>query len=100
MKEPFRFYSFSRLFTSFSRFFRIFSLFSPIFLQIFRFQEGHSVPLGPPSGYATGQMKKSSCSLNKVNLTVNQRCCVIGMLDARMRVHDNIDPNRAIEVCK
>ena len=99
MKEPFRFSSFSRLFTSFSRFFRIFSLFSPIFLQIFHFQEGHSVPLGPPSGYGTGQMKKV-LALNKVNLMVNQRCCVIGMLDARMRVHDNIDPNRAIEVCK
>ena len=35
-----------------------------------------------------------------VKLTVNQRCCLIGMLDARMRIHDNIDPNWAIEVCK
>ena len=100
MKEPFRFSSFSRLFTSFSRFSEFSPSFPRFFWQIFRFQGGHSVPLGPPSGYATGQMKKSSCSLNKVNLTVNQRCCVIGMLDARMRVHDNIDPNRAIEVCK
>ena len=25
---------------------------------------------------------------------------LIGMLDARMRIHDNIDPNWAIEVCK
>ena len=33
-------------------------------------------------------------------LTVNQRCCLIGMLDARMRIHDNIDPNWTIEVCK
>ena len=39
------------------------------------------------------QMKKSSCSFNMVTLTVNQRCCLIGMLDARMRIHDNIDPN-------
>ena len=45
-------------------------------------------------------MKKSSCSFNMVKLTVNQRCCLIGMLDARMRIHDNIDPNWAIEVCK
>ena len=29
----------------------------------------------------------------------NQRCCLIGMLDIRMRIHDNIDPNWAIEVC-
>ena len=27
-----------------------------------------------------------------VKLTVNQRCCLIGRLDARMRIHDNIDP--------
>ena len=33
-------------------------------------------------------------------LTVNQRCFLIGMLDARMRIHDNTDPNWAIEVCK
>ena len=33
-------------------------------------------------------------------ITVNQRCCLIGMLDARMRFYDNIDPNWAIEVCK
>ena len=33
-------------------------------------------------------------------VTVNQRCCLIGMLDARMRFHDNIDLNWAIEVCK
>ena len=48
------------------------------------------------------QMKKSSCSFNIVKLRVNQRCCLIhvGMLDARMRIHDNIDPNWAIQVCK
>ena len=45
-------------------------------------------------------MKKSSCSFNMVKLTVNQRCYLIGMLHARMRIHDNIDPNWAIEVCK
>ena len=45
-------------------------------------------------------MKESSCSFNMVKLTVNQRCCLIGMLDARMRIHDNIDPNWAIGVCK
>ena len=45
-------------------------------------------------------MKKSSCSFNMVKLTVNQRCFIIGMLDARMRIPDNIDPNWAIEVCK
>ena len=33
-------------------------------------------------------------------ITVNQRCCLIGMIDARMQIHDNIDPNWAIEVCK
>ena len=44
-------------------------------------------------------MKKSSCSFNIVELTVNQRCCLIGMLDARMRIHLNIDPNWAIKVC-
>ena len=33
-------------------------------------------------------------------INVNQRCCLIGILDARMRIHDNIDPNWAIEVCK
>ena len=26
-------------------------------------------------------------------ITVNQRCCLIGIFDARMRFHDNIDPN-------
>ena len=46
------------------------------------------------------QMKKSSCSFNMVKLTVNQWCFIIGMLDARMRIPDNIDPNWAIEVCK
>ena len=46
------------------------------------------------------QMKTKSCSYNMVKLMVNQRCCLIGMLDARMRIHDNIDPNWAIEVCK
>ena len=45
-------------------------------------------------------MKKSSCSFNMVKLTVNQRCCIIGMLDAIMWIHDNVDPNWAIEVCK
>ena len=45
-------------------------------------------------------MKKGSCSFNMVKLTVNQRCCLFGMLDTRMGIHDNIDPNWAIEVCK
>ena len=45
-------------------------------------------------------MKKSSCSFNMVKLTENQWCCLIGMLDARMRIHHNIDPNWAIKVCK
>ena len=45
-------------------------------------------------------MKKSSYSFNLVKLTVNQRCCLIGMLDTRMQIHDNINPNWAIEVCK
>ena len=44
------------------------------------------------------KLKKSSCSFNMVKLTVNQRCCLIGMLDARMRIEDNIHPNWAIEV--
>ena len=43
-------------------------------------------------------MKKSSCSFNILKLTVNQRRCLIGMLDARMRIHDNIDPNWVIQV--
>ena len=46
------------------------------------------------------KLKKSSCSFNMVKLTVNQQYCLIGMLDARMQIHDNIDPNWAIEVCK
>ena len=45
-------------------------------------------------------MKKSSSTFNMVKSTVNQRCCLIGMLDTRMRNDDNIDPNWAIEVCK
>ena len=45
-------------------------------------------------------MKKSSCSFNMVKLTVNQRYCLIGMLDARMRNHENVYPNVAVEVCK
>ena len=43
-------------------------------------------------------MKKSSCSFNMVKLMVNQQCCLIGMLDARMQIHDNIDQNWAIEL--
>ena len=31
---------------------------------------------------------------------ITGKCCLIGMLDARMRIHDNIDQNWAIEVCK
>ena len=34
-----------------------------------------------------------------VILTVNQRCCLIGMLDASMQIRDNIDPTWAVEVC-
>ena len=45
-------------------------------------------------------MKKRSCSFNMVKLRVNQRCCLTGMLDARMQTSDNIDPHWAIEVCK
>ena len=44
--------------------------------------------------------EKSPCSFNMVKLTANQRYCLIGMLDARMQIHDNIDPNWAIEACK
>ena len=42
-------------------------------------------------------MKKSSCSFE-----INGKSAIylFGMLDARMRIHDNIDPNFAIEVCK
>ena len=36
----------------------------------------------------------------KLKLTVNQQCCLIDMLVARIRIHDNIDPNCVIEVCK
>ena len=46
------------------------------------------------------QMKKSSCSFNMVKLTVNQQCCLIDMLVARIRIHDNIDPNWVTEVRK
>ena len=45
-------------------------------------------------------MKKSSLSFNMVKLTVNQRCCLMGMLDTRMWIRDNIDQNWVIEVCK
>ena len=44
-------------------------------------------------------MKKSSRCFNMIKLMVNQRCCLIGMRDKRMQMHDNIDPNWAIEVC-
>ena len=44
--------------------------------------------------------EKSSCSFNMVKLTVNQQCCLIDMLVARIRIHDNIDPNWVIEVRK
>ena len=45
-------------------------------------------------------MKKSSHSFNVVKLKVNEHWCLIGMLDAGMRINDNIDPNWANEVCK
>ena len=32
-------------------------------------------------------MKKSSCSFNMGKLIVNKRWCLIGMLDARMRIN-------------
>ena len=35
-----------------------------------------------------------------VKLKVNEHWCLIGMPDAGMRINDNIDPNRANEVCK
>ena len=38
------------------------------------------------------QMKKTSCSFN-MKLTVNERWCLIGMLDAGVQINDNIDPN-------
>ena len=44
-------------------------------------------------------MKKNSCSVNMVKLMVDQRCCLIRMLDARMCIHDNMDLNWAIDVC-
>ena len=47
----------------------------------------------------TFKHKKRKVSI-MVKLTVNQRFCLIGMLDARKRIHDNIDPNWAIEVRK
>ena len=46
------------------------------------------------------QMKKSSYSFNMVKLNVNEHWCLIGMLDAGMRINDNIDPNWANEICK
>ena len=46
------------------------------------------------------QMKKNSCSFNLGKLTVNERWCIIGMLDAEMRINDNIDPKWANEVYK
>ena len=45
-------------------------------------------------------MKESSYSFNMVKLMVKERWCFIGMLDARMRITGNIDPNWANEVCK
>ena len=44
------------------------------------------------------QVRKSSCSFNMEKLTVNERWRLIGMLDAGMRIDDNIDPNWANEV--
>ena len=47
------------------------------------------------------QMNKSSCSFNMVKLKVNEQWCLIGMLDAGMRINDNIDPNWTNELkCK
>ena len=45
-------------------------------------------------------MKKNSCLFNMVKLTVNERWCLIGMLDAGMQINDNIDPNWEIDLCK
>ena len=45
-------------------------------------------------------MKKSFCYFNMVKSTVNERWCLIGMLDAGMQTNDDIDPNWANEVCK
>ena len=46
------------------------------------------------------QMKESSCSFNMVKIMVKERWCLIGMLDAGMRINNNIDSNWANEVCK
>ena len=46
------------------------------------------------------QIKKSSCSFNMVKLTVNELWFLTGMLDAEMRINDNIDPNWANVICK
>ena len=45
-------------------------------------------------------MKESSYFFNVVKLKVNKHWCLIDMLDAGMRINDNIDPNKASEVCK
>ena len=45
-------------------------------------------------------LKKSSYSFNMVKLKVNEHWCLIGMLDAGMRINDNIDSNWANEICK
>ena len=44
------------------------------------------------------QMKESSCSFNMVKIMVKERWCLIGMLDAGMRINNNIDSNWANEV--
>ena len=35
-----------------------------------------------------------------MKLTVNERWCFIGMLDAGMRINDNIGPIKVNEICK
>ena len=45
-------------------------------------------------------MKRSSRSFNIEGLMVNERWCLIGMLDARMGVNDNINQNWANVICK
>ena len=39
------------------------------------------------------QMKKSSCLFKMGTLKVNERWCLIGMLDVGIRINDNINPN-------
>ena len=57
--------------------------------------------VSPPAPFLSFVIQ-TSCSFNIVKPTVNERWCLIGMLDAGVWINDRptIDPNGANEACK